>query len=431
LPTQPLYPSSIIIPAQIHRLNQGLTVIHQYLPNNPVTVTDVWVKAGALLEPPSWQGIAHFVEHMIFKGSSLVKPGVFDQVVEENGGMTNAGTSHDYAHFFLTTATEYLNQTLPFLAEILLQAEIDEEEFYREREVVLEELKSCYDDPDFISFQMLSASLYHVHPYGECILGTEELLYKHTPQRLRCFHQTHYQPQNMTVVMVGGMPENQALELLNETFCDFAIPSECPNFQIEAEPPLVSIRRQEIELPRIEHSRLLMGWLGSGVENIEDNLALDLLSVILAGSRSSRLVRKLRETLQVVIDIGSSFSLQKDSSLFTITAHLEREYLELVEDKIVREILDLQKNLVEPEELRKAQKLFYHDFLFSTESPGQLAGLYGYYHTIASLEIPLNYPAKIKQLTRENLQRVAQQYLSVEHYAVTIVKPLQKSNLIK
>ena len=420
-----LQPSSNTDPAppQLHILSNGLKLVYKHLPNSPVTVSDVWVKAGAIKQPPNWQGIAHFLEHMIFKGSQLIGPSVFDRVIEENGGATNASTSYDYAHFFLTVANEYQNATLPLLAEIMLHAQIDEQEFYREREVILDELRGCYDDPDFIAFELLSQSIYQLHPYKDSIIGSEELLYQHTVQKLRCFHQTHYQPKNMTVVIVGGLKQDHALTLVEDMFRDFCTPSECPHFEVEAEPPLVSIRRQEIELPRITQARLLMGWLGPGVQNIEDSLALDLISIILASSRSSRLVKTLREQRQLVSDIASHFSLQSDSGLFCVGAYLNTENLESVEKSIIQEITQLQTNLVDTEELLRAQKLLSHSFLFSLESPQQLAGFYGYYSTIASLEVALTLPAKIRQLTRENLQIIAQKYLSVERYAVTIIKP--------
>ena len=131
--------------ANFLKLDSGLTVIHQYLSTTSVVVADVWVNAGAVREPENWYGMAHFLEHMIFKGTSTIRPGEFDRVIENNGGMTNAATSHDYAHYFLTTATAYLADTLPYLADLLLNAVIPEEEFDKERDVVLEEIRSCYD----------------------------------------------------------------------------------------------------------------------------------------------------------------------------------------------------------------------------------------------------------------------------------------------
>ena len=135
--------------AHTFQLDNGLTIIHHYLPATPVVVADVWVEAGAIAEPQEWSGMAHFLEHMIFKGSPNVMAGEFDWLIENTGGIANAATSYDYAHFYLTTAAPHLEKTLPALADILLHANIPDEEFVREREVVIEEIYSSHDDPDF------------------------------------------------------------------------------------------------------------------------------------------------------------------------------------------------------------------------------------------------------------------------------------------
>lgn len=417
--------ATLTFPAKVIRLDGGLTVIHQYLPATPVTVVDVWVRAGAIAEPPEWGGMAHFLEHMIFKGTAHLLPGVFDQVIEYQGGATNAVTSHDYAHFFLTTATTHLAQTLPYLAEILLQAAIPDEEFVLERDVVLEEIRRSQDDPDWLGFQALCESLYQHHPYGKPILGNELQLLNHSPNQMRCFHRTHYQPQNMTVVVVGGIPEDPALALVDSAFEEFAVPSECPPVVIEAEPPLIEVRRTQLYLPRLEQGRLIMGWIGPSVNQLRDALGLDLLSTILGGGRSSLLVRSLREEQQVVIDIESSFSLQRDSSLFTVAAWLDCDRISQIETQIRQQLSQLQTRPVKPEELDRAKRQLCHDFIFSTETPGQLAGLYGYYQTLLSAEWSMAYPKIIEQFTVSDLQRLASQYLSPDRYGITILYPCQ------
>ena len=416
-------PNQSIFPANITKLDHGLTLIHQYLPATPVVVADVWVSAGAIAEPDDWYGMAHFLEHMIFKGSKSIAPGQFDQVIENSGGITNAATSYDYAHFFLTTAASYLPETFPYLAEILLHAAIPDEEFYRERDVVLEEIRSCQDDPDWIAFQALCENIYQYHPYGRSILGDEEILMKHTPNQMRCFHQTYYQPENMTVVIVGGVEQELALSLVNKTFGKFSIRGECPPTVTEAEPPLIEIRRTQVYLPRIEQARLSMGWLGPGVEQLQDAFGLDLLSVVLASGRSSRLVRELREEKQLVLDIDSSFSLQRDSSLFTINVWLEAKYLEIVEQIICDRLLELQTSPITEIELARCKRLLCNDYTFSTETPGQLAGLYGYYSTITNVGLSVTYPFHIQKLEVLDIQRIANQYLSPSRYAVTVLRP--------
>jgi predicted Zn-dependent peptidase len=410
-------------PGNIFTLSNGLKVIHHYLPTTPVVVADVWVNAGASVEPEEWSGMAHFLEHMVFKGSKRVLPGEFDYLVENTGGFTNAATSHDYAHFFLTTAAQYLPDTLPYLGDILLQAEIPDEEFYRERDVVLEEIRSSCDDPDWIAFQALCETIYEHHPYKRAILGEEPILMQHTPNQMRCFHKTHYQPENMTVVIVGGIEAEKALSLVEQSFSNFSVRSECPPCVKDDEPPLIGVRCRELYLPRLEHSRLSMGWIGPGVENLHGAIALDLLSVIIASGRTSRLVRKLREEQHLVLDISSSFSLQKDSSLFTIGAWLEPQHLPLVENLIKEEIYQLQTKPITQKELASCKRALCNDYIFSTETPGQLASLYGYYQTIAQPELSLQYPYIINSLSVDDIQRCASNYLSPEHYALVLLQP--------
>ncbi|MFB2975729.1 M16 family metallopeptidase [Microseira sp. BLCC-F43] len=410
-------------PADIFKLDNGLTMIHQYIPATPVAVVDVWVKAGAVREPDRWSGMAHFLEHMIFKGTDKVPPGAFDQVVENTGGMTNAATSHDYAHFFITTAVPYLEDTLPYLAELLLGASIPDDEFERERDVVLEEIRGAYDNPDWLGFQALLEGVYQCHPYGRPVLGTEEKLWQHSPEDMRRFHASHYQPENMTVVVVGGISQTVALELVNQSFQNFTTRSDCPRFEAEAEPPITEIRRQELCLPRLEHARLMMGWVGPGVDQIRDAYGLDLISVLLAEGRASRLVRELREELQLVHGISSSFSLQQDSSLFTIGVHLEPQHLERVEALICSRLLELHNQPVTDAELARCKRLLCNDYAFSTEAPCQLAGLYGYYNTITSAEISVTYPYQIQSFQPWDIQQLIQQYISPERYAVTVLKP--------
>jgi len=410
-------------PADVFRLENGLTVIHQQIPATPVVVVDVWVKAGAIAEPEEWCGMAHFLEHMIFKGTERLAPGVFDEVIENRGGVTNAATSHDYAHFFITTAAQYLEDTLPVLAELLLNAAIPDDEFLRERDVVLEEIRSCHDNPDFVGFQALTESIYQRHPYGRPILGTEAQLMERSPEQMRSFHHAHYQPENITVVIVGGVAKEVALDLVNRSFQEFSPSVNCPQSEVDAEPPLTEIRRQELYLPRLEQARLLMGWMGPGVDQLRDAYGLDLLSILLAGGRSSRLVREFREEQGIVQGISSGFSLQRDSSLFTISACLEAQHLERVEALIRDRLFQLQTAPISEAELQRCQRLLCNDYAFSTEAPSQIAGLYGYYNTIASADVAVTYPEKIQQLKAVDIQQLAQQYLSPQYYAVTVLHP--------
>ncbi|WP_066425817.1 pitrilysin family protein [Anabaena sp. 4-3] len=415
--THPLFPASVL------RLDNGLTLIHQEIPTTPVVVADVWVKAGTFHEPEPWFGMAHFLEHMIFKGTATLAPGMFDHNIENTGGVSHAATSYDYANYSLTTAANYLEDTLPHLGELLLNAAIPEDEFSRERDVVLEEIRASYDDPDWVGFQLLLQSVYQNHPYGRSILGSEEELIQHSPEEMRCFHRAYYQPENMTVVIAGGIQQQRAWDLVNRSFANFAAPVQCPQITPVTKPVINGIQRQEIHLPRLEQARLLLAWVVPGVEQLRTAYGLDLLSVLLAQGRTSRLVRDLREELQLVQGICCNFSLQRESSLFTITAWLEPENVEIVENLILSHLDDIQSTGINEQELARTRRLLCNEYAFSTETPNQLTGMYGYYNTIAQAELSVTYPQQIRSFAPPELQQLAKQYLSLQNYAVTVLKP--------
>ncbi|MBD2447677.1 insulinase family protein [Nostoc sp. FACHB-152] len=412
-----------VFPASVVRLDNGLTLIHQEIPTTPVVVADVWVRAGAAREPEPWYGMAHFLEHMIFKGTAKLAPGAFDRKIENRGGVSNAATSYDYAHYYVTTAASYLADTLPHLAELLVNAAIPEDEFGRERDVVLEEIRSCNDDPDWLGFQSLIKNVYQHHPYGRSVMGSEVELIQQSPEDMRCFYRAHYQPENMTVVVVGGIEQETAYELVNKSFANFSEPIACPQSVKVSQPVIKGIQRQELCLPRLEQARLLMAWTAPGVEQLRTAYGLDVLSVFLTEGRISRLVRDLREEKQLVQGVCSNFSLQQESSLFTITAWLEPENLEKVEYLICSHLHDLQTEGIKEQELARMRRLLCNEYAFSTETPSQLTGLYGYYNTIAQAEVAVTYPQQIQSFTTQELQQLAKQYLSPQDYAVTILRP--------
>ncbi len=168
-----------------------------------------------------------------------------------------------------------------------------------------------------------------------------------------------------------------------------------------------------------------MAWTAPGIDQLRTSHGLELLSALLAEGRTSRLVQDLREDKQLVQGICSNFSLQRDGSLFTITAWLEPEDIEEVESLICAHLQELQNTGITSLELARTCRLLCNDYAFSTETPSQLTGLYGYYHTIATAELSVHYPQQIQSFTPQELQNLAKQYLSLENYAVTILKPAE------
>lgn len=414
--------ASAAVGASVIRLPNGLTVIHQEMPT-PAVVVDVWVKAGAAREPAEWSGMAHFLEHMVFKGTQRTAPGEFDWAIESQGGVTNAATSHDYAHFFITVAADALPQTLPYLADLLLCAAIPADEFVRERQVVLEEIRQAHDDPDWVGYQALCSLMYGEHAYGRAVLGTPEILTDRSPEEMRRFHQAHYQPENMTVAIAGGISQAQALDLVQQSFRQFAAPLWCPEAK-EMPLPRLTHQRQTLSLPNLEQSRLTLAWRGPGVADMKTASGLDLLSVLLGGGQMARLVRELREERQLVQDIESSFSLQRLCSVLSVGAWLAAEQMETVENIVCDRIRELSEQPITPVELSRCQRVLLNDYAFSTETPGQIAGLYGYYATIAEPGLAATYPHCVRSHTPESLRQLAQQYLHPECYVAVALQPV-------
>ena len=402
-------------------LPNGLTVIHHEMVT-PAVVVDVWVRAGAKLEPAEWSGMAHFLEHMVFKGTERLAPGEFDWAIESQGGLSNAATSHDYAHFYITVAADAIAQTLPYLADLLLQAAIPADEFIRERQVVLEEIRQANDDPDWIGYQTLCELLYGTHAYGRAVLGTPEALNARSPEEMRRFHRAHYQPQNMTVVVTGGIGYTQTIDLVEDAFSQFPQLPQCP----EAEAITLCVpapQRRVLHLPYLEQSRLTMAWMGPGVGDLKAACGLDLLSMLLGSGRTSRLVRELREEQQLVQEVSSGFSLQAACSVLSIAIWLEAEAIEAVEQIVCDRLATLAQTPITDAELARIKRLLLNDYAFSTETPGQLAGLYGYYATIATPDLALSYPEQINAITARDLQQLTRQYLHPSQYTAVILKP--------
>lgn len=427
-------PTTLVLP-------QGITLIHEYRPS-PIVVADVWVDAGTMVELPQEAGLAHFLEHMVFKGSPTLAPGEFDHRVENQGGVTNAATSYDYAHFFVTTGVEHLGMALPLLGELLLEASFPVEEFEREREVVLEELRHAYDSPDWLGFQHLLRRVYGDHPYGRSILGTPQSLSHQTPAHLHRFHRCHYHPGAFTVVIVGGLDLETCAELVSRSFAGSGGRGReggfCSCQTLDPLPPPVTPVFGSIDpdleiltLPHLSQSRLLMAWGGpglkeagiSGPEGLREVLALEVLATVLAAGRSSPWVQELREQRQWVQSISTHCLLQRQSSLFSVTVRLEEIYQERVRSWICDRMVDLSHQPISLAELERAKRLLRNDFIFSTETSSQVASLYGYYATLARLDLAFSYFEVLASLQPEDLCQVAYRYLNVAHPAAIVLTP--------
>ncbi|WP_271252772.1 M16 family metallopeptidase [Pseudanabaena sp. Chao 1811] len=418
------------------KLGNGITLVHQEMSASAVVSVDVWVKAGATSDPASSLGMAHFLEHMIFKGTEAIAAGEFDLVIESEGGTSNAATSLDYAHYNFTVAASRFAIALPYLSQMLLEAKIDEQELEQERLVVLEELRQAMDDPDWIAYQHLMETAYGDHVYSRSVLGTEAVVSGITATQMREYHQTYYRPENMTVAIAGAVTREEAIKIVDAAFTRNTFSRNIPknilsNISNGANPvqnlPTPTMRRDTISLPMVQHSRLNMAWMGTSVANLEDAIQLELVTMILTEGRSARLVRELLEESDLVQDIAGSFALQQEAALFTISAYLDAENLELVEHKIIQQVKDLQNHPIAEAELNKAKRSLCNQFIFALESPSQLANFLGYHSLLGCEELCTDwsnaYCKIIRKVKPSDLQNLVKKYLSLENYIVTCAVP--------
>jgi len=414
----------------------NLQVVYQPLPTAAV-VADVWIQAGSSLEEEQTSGLAHLLEHMIFKGTPKLAPGMFDRFIENQGGFTNAATSHDYVHYFVVTAVSQFLPALSALGHLLLHASIPDAELEEERRVVLAEIHQGEDNPDYWGWEHFNQQLYPCHPYGRSILGAKDRVLRHSVADLQEFHRSYYQPHNMTIVVAGGIDRETCLGGIETAFAEFpALPSENAenasanqrrlsrlSTETIASPQGFQPNRRELSLPYLEQARLMLGWQAPPVTQFRDACGLQLLSIALAGGRSSRLVQELREQRGVVQEVWAELDLRKSAGRFTITSWLMEADLPLTEALILHQLQRLRQEPLAEWELKRSQQLLLNDLVFSTETPLQVTALYGYYSILQDPSLALRYPQQIQGLTAADLQEISQQYLTDQTYVATIVRP--------
>lgn len=415
----------------IRRLPNGLTIVAEQMPVEAVNLS-IWVSAGSAVESDRINGMAHFLEHMVFKGTDKLVSGEFERLVEERGAVTNASTSQDYTHFYITTAPKDFADLAPLQMDVVLNPSIPDEAFERERLVVLEEIRRSEDNPRRRSYQRSMETAFERLPYRRPVLGPASVIEGMTAQQMRDFHAEKYQPESIAVVAVGNLPVEQLIEIVAEGFDGSRGRSNLAATTIEREQqsvlepevPFEQIVRREYVDKSLQQARLMMIWRVPGLIELSHTYALDVLAGILGHGRTSRLVRDLRENRRLVTNIGASNLTHHFQGAFQISAHLPVENIAEVETAIAEHIRTLQTEPVTAAEISRVRTQVANRFVFANETPSDRAGMYGYYQSmVGDLAPALNYPARIQALDEVDLQLAAKRYLSPEAYGAVILKP--------
>jgi predicted Zn-dependent peptidase len=405
----------------------GLTIVAEQMPVEAVNL-NLWLNVGSAIETDDINGMAHFLEHMVFKGTPRLASGEFERLIEERGAVTNAATSQEYTHYYITTAPKDFAELAPLQLDVVLNPSIPDDAFERERLVVLEEIRRSEDNPRRRTFYRAMETCFESLPYRRPVLGPTSVIEQLTPQQMRDFHASKYRPQAMSAVVVGNLPVEELIDIVAEGFSQSTISNSqlaIDNSQLLVpERSFTEIVRREYVDESLQQARLVMVWRVPGLAELAQTHALDVLAVILGQGKVSRLFRDLREERAWVSQIGASNMTQGVQGVFYISAQLPAENLPKVEAAIANHIRKIQEESVSEDELRRIRTQVANRFIFSNERPSDRANLYGYYYSqLQDLKPALNYPTHIQSLEVEDIRAAARQYLSPEAYGVVVMKP--------
>ena len=409
----------------VHNIPNGLTIIVEQMPIDAVNL-NLWVKTGSAMEADTINGMAHFLEHIVFKGTKKLISGEFERRIEERGALTNAATSQDYTHYYITTAPQDFAELAPLQIDVVCNPSIPHDAFERERLVVLEEIRRSEDNPRRRIYRHIMETAFDYLPYRRPVLGPESVISQIQPQQMRDFHTHWYQPQSITAVAVGNLPVEELVEIIATEFNkNYQQPTNKPTpIAPTPEPPFTEIVRREIIDQTLQQARLVMVWRVPGLIKLDQTYALDIIAGILGHGRTSRLVQDLREQQELVSSISVSNMSNLLQGVFSISAKCNLENIATVEKAIAQHLRILHTEIVKESEISRIQQRVANQFIFGNETPSDRAGLYGYYQSlIGDLEPAFNYPQYIQSITATDLIQAAKNYLSPDAYGIVIVKP--------
>ncbi len=391
---------------------------------------NVWLRVGSALESNEINGMAHFLEHMVFKGTPRLKSGEFEQLIEQRGAITNAATSQEYTHFYITSAPKDFADLVPLQLDVIFNPMIEKEAFEREKLVVLEEIRRSYDNPNRRTFYRAMETCFESLPYRRPVLGPASVIEGLTSQQMRDFHGTCYHPTSVTAVAVGNLPVDELIDIVANSFEEIydskqSVSDRFKSLKFPEQPESIfkDIIRLEYEDEKLQQARLVMMWKVPGFLELNETYALDVLASILGKGKTSRFFQDLRENKGLVSQITVSNMTQKVQGMFYIAAKLSTDNITEVEKIILQHLQKIQQESINEEELNRVKRQAINRFIFNNERPSDRTTLYGYYYSqMEEITPALSYPQMIQSLTLDDIQQAAQKYIDTNAYAVTVVR---------
>jgi predicted Zn-dependent peptidase len=399
-------------------LDTGLRLITESMPHVRSVSIGVWLTRGSRHETAEVGGIAHFVEHMLFKGTGTRSAEDIAQSIDSIGGQLDAFTAKEYASYYIKVLDEHLPTAIDLLSDIVMNPRLDADDLDKEKKVILEEIKMVEDTPDDLVHELFTQHFWEGHALGRPILGSKESVESFTPEILRDYFSNAYVAPNLIVSAAGNVEHARLRELVQRAFATLPTGHAAFDDEMPRVVPQVLVRAKELE-----QSHVCLG-AGSYPQNHADRYVSYILNTLLGGSMSSRLFQNVREKRGLAYAVFSGLSAYRDAGNITIYAGCSNKAVPEVVDLCVEELRVLKQTPVPDAELRRAKDHLKGSLMLSLENTASrmshLARQEIYFERHFGLDETL---AGVERVTSADLTRVATDLFANGSLAATVLGP--------
>ena len=402
-----------------HVLPNGLVVITETMQNVRSVSVGIWVRNGSRRETPADNGIAHFLEHMVFKGTERRSAEDIAREMDSVGGMLDAFTSKEQICFNAKVLDEHLPIAFDVLADLVLRPKFDSDDVKKERQVVLEEIKMDLDNPEYLLHDIFTRGFWPDHALGRPILGTPETVRKFDRERLRERFGGWFAANRLLVTAAGNITHDQVLQLVQKEFGHLPVSTHSNG---DAPPSTGAPIRLETKRD-LEQVHLCIGVPSLPIAH-ERRFGVAVLNNLLGGGMSSRLFQNIREKHGLAYAVFSELTPYSDTGMFSVYAGTAKETVGQVLDMTIAEFRSMKESPVSDEELLRAKNHLKGSLMLSLESTSSrmsnLARQELYFHRFSSLDEIL---ASIDRVTREEVQTLARDFFQPDQISVAVLGP--------